>query len=122
MRPRRVLVVDDDYVVREELMRVLRAQDGLSAIGARDGEAARIALRSARVHLILLDLLLPDGSAGRLLARRAGDEALARIPVVGMTARGLPRPHDELVAPCTGLLAKPFGFDDLVATVRSVLE
>ena len=121
MRSRRVLVVDDDYVVREELLRVLRAEEDLSAISARDGESALVALRSATIDLVVLDLLLAEGSAGRFLARRETEPLIAGVPIVGMTARGLPHSEDELVAACAVTIAKPFPSEELVATIRQVL-
>jgi DNA-binding response OmpR family regulator len=121
MRPHRILVVDDDYVVREELLRVLRAEDGLSAISARDGESALVAMRSATIDLVVLDLLLAEGSAGRFLARRSTEPLVAGVPIIGMTARGLPRTQDELVAACAATIAKPFPSEQLVATIRQVL-
>src|SRR5436190_12368418 len=65
----RVLVVDDDYIVREELLRALRGETGVGGVGADGADAALLLLASAEVDLVVLDLLLPDRGAWRILER-----------------------------------------------------
>jgi CheY-like chemotaxis protein len=83
-----VLVVDDDDDVREATAAILAAE-GYRTIGAAHGkEALAILQNGARVGAIVLDLKMPvmDGVELRKLLR--ADPALARIPVVVVTAGG----------------------------------
>ena len=54
----RVLVVDDEPIVREVLSRYLRFE-GFQVETAADGQAALEAFESSRPELVLLDLMLP---------------------------------------------------------------
>ncbi len=82
----RVLVVDDDFDVRDAIADVLE-QEGIAAAFAADGQEALEWLRThPRPCLILLDWMMPrcDGASFRVAQR--GDPQLADIPVVLLTA------------------------------------
>jgi CheY-like chemotaxis protein len=112
-RTPRILVVDDLDEHRELLAQVLVdlgyavtcAPDGLSALGAmREGPG-----------LVLLDLWMPVMDGAEFLARlRAdGDPALARTPVVLMTADPGTVAAKTAGAPPDAMLVKPFGLKEL---------
>jgi len=79
--PATVLVVDDFRSVRHYHEQVLKLA-GYTAVSAANGAAALERLRTTRVDLILLDLVMPEGDGRELLRRLAADPALARIPVL----------------------------------------
>jgi DNA-binding NarL/FixJ family response regulator len=74
--PVRVLVVDDDPVVRAALRLVLGADPGIELVGeAADGVEARAAAAALRPHVVLMDVRMPreDGlTATRALLARPG--------------------------------------------------
>jgi len=81
----RVLVVDDEPMVRETLGQVL-ADEGYVVDLAVDGEAALELVHAARPDAILLDLMMP-GMNGRQFLKALRDEpAYAAVPVLLMTA------------------------------------
>ncbi len=120
----RVLVLEDDQ----------RIADGLAAHLGRLGHAVDhagtlaagwAALRSEPFDLLLLDLGLPDGDGGNLLARLrtapAGGLPDPHLPVLVMTAR------DEVAARIAALdqgaddyVGKPFDPDELAARMRAL--
>ena len=53
-----VLVVDDEPIVREVVVRYLE-RDGYPTLEAGDGDAARDARRAATPDLVVLDVMLP---------------------------------------------------------------
>jgi two-component system response regulator ResD len=115
----RVLVVDDEPIVRDVLGRYL-ARDGFEVDQAGDGEAALATFRAAPPDLVVLDLMLP---------RRDGFEVFARIreqgdtPVIMLTAKG--READRVVGLEIGAddyIVKPFSPREVLARVRSVLR
>ena len=116
----RVLLVEDDPMIGEALLRGLR-DDGFAVDWARDAPQADTALRTAPYDLLLLDLGLPRGDGLSLLrALRARGEAL---PVLVVTAR------DALADRVAGLdagaddyVVKPFELDELAARIRAVLR
>lgn len=118
----RILVVDDDELVRAAVARTLRAA-GHGVTEAADGaEALELSSRTpAPFDLVVTDLVMPR-MAGRALATaiRARD---ARHPILFMS--GYSRDSAALEAdpaPGTAFLPKPFTRDLLLAKVSSLLS
>jgi DNA-binding response OmpR family regulator len=115
-----VLVVEDEPIVRDVLVRYLR-HAGYEVGTAADGEAALAAVRNHVPDLVLLDLMLPrlDGLA---VFRRIRDSG-GRPAVIMLTARGTET--DRVVGLEMGAddyVAKPFSPREVVARVRAVLR
>jgi len=68
MKPRRILVVDDEPGIRQSLSGVLE-DEGYAAETAESGEAALAALPGAGFELVLLDIWLPGIDGMEVLAR-----------------------------------------------------
>jgi len=117
----RVLVVDDEPMVREVVARYL-AREGFSVTEAGDGVAAMTAVDSFRPDLVVLDVMLP-GRTGFDVLRTLRARGDAAPPVILLTARveesdrvlGLELGADDYVV-------KPFSPRELVARVRTVLR
>jgi two-component system, cell cycle sensor histidine kinase and response regulator CckA len=114
---RRVLVVEDDPMVRRLAVRLLN-EAGYEAEEAVDGPAALARLSAGhRFDVVLTDLLLPglDGATlGRRLREAAPDLGLV-VMTGGSAAADVPEVVGELDAE---LVAKPFTAESLVAGVR----
>ncbi|SRR5712692_6648561 len=111
-----VLVIDDDFDIRDLLIEILR-DEGLSVATASQGAEALKMLETVRPDVILLDLNMPvmNGFEFRRAQRR--DPALRRIPTVVMTAADLQKDRiAELAA--EGALGKPISFPDLLSMVK----
>jgi CheY-like chemotaxis protein/two-component sensor histidine kinase len=81
---RRVLVIDDDQMVRDLLTQFL-GREGFEPHTAADGiEGLRIA-RSLRPEAIVLDVMMPQLDGWSVLAALKGDPELVEIPVVMLT-------------------------------------
>jgi len=115
-----ILIVDDDPAVRATLGRALR-RDGWRVVEAGDGREALEKLRRLRPRLILLDLIMPRLDGFEVMEALARDEALARIPVVVVTARDLTRDEAERLR---GHVEKVFkkGGDDRRALLDVIRE
>ena len=119
--PTRVLVVDDEPMVREVVSRYLE-RDGFLVREAVDGPGALDAVDAFQPDLVVLDVMLPGRSGFDVLRalRARGDTA---PPVILLTARveesdrvlGLELGADDYVV-------KPFSPRELVARVRTVLR
>ncbi len=113
-----MLVVDDDEAVRVLLTRYLE-MEGFSVDQVSDGGGALAAIASSKPDLILLDLMMPDVSGGRMFDEMRQHDATAGIPIVVVT--GKPDAHemfDDAIGP-DNVVMKPFDADTLVARIRS---
>jgi DNA-binding response OmpR family regulator len=114
-----VLVVDDEPIVREVVVRYLR-REGYRTLEAGDGDAAKLLVERERPDLVVLDLMLP-GTDGLAVCRwiRSSFE----LPVIMLTARG--EEADRIVGLELGAddyVTKPFSPRELAARVRTVLR
>ena len=81
-----LLVVDDDYDIRDTLRDIL-SDEGVTTAFAGDGIEALAYLRAhAHPRLILLDLMMPRCDGPTFRAEQRKDPALADIPVVVLSA------------------------------------
>lgn len=87
VKPKCLLVVDDDAAIRRETVNLVGNGD-VTVDEAESGEQALEALRSRPYDCVVLDLGLPDMDGGELLARLER-EGVALPPVVVYTARDL---------------------------------
>ncbi|MGI8680883.1 MAG: response regulator transcription factor [Mycobacteriales bacterium] len=112
----RVLVVEDDRSIAEQLVRGL-GRVGCHVVAARTGAEA---MNNADADLVLLDLGLPDIDGIQLCAQL---RAITDVPIIAVTARN--EEPDRVTALDTGAddyVAKPFGFAELLARMRAVLR
>jgi CheY-like chemotaxis protein len=92
-RPRRVLVVEDDPALRDNLELLLQSpQVQVDTVGTVAEALAR--LRESTFDCLVTDLSLPDGSGYDLLERMAADEEHAFPPVIVYTGRALSRDEE----------------------------
>ena len=80
-----VLVVDDEPDVRNYLASILK-DAGFNVLTAGDGEEALEITRSQHPDFISLDLVMPKKDGHKVLYELRRDKALARIPVLIVTA------------------------------------
>ena len=114
-----VLVVDDEPIVREVVVRYLE-HEGYRTLEAGDGEHAKILLEAERPDLVVLDVMLP-GVDGLDLCRWI--RARSELPVILLTARG--EEADRIIGLELGAddyVTKPFSPRELAARVRTVLR
>lgn len=115
MKEGRVLVVDDEPMVRETLGQVL-SDEGYVVDLAIDGEAALESVHAARPDAILLDLMMPGMNGRQFLQALRSEPAYATLPVLLMTAvHGLEVNLQTLGA--SEVVEKPFNVDELLNKV-----
>lgn len=113
-----VLIVEDDFDIREVLADVLEEEGYVVAEAANGYEALEVLRRpDARPRLILLDLMMPVMSGWQFVAEQRQDPELSSIPVVIVSADGnLQQKATSLGA--QGYLRKPIEIDLLLDSVR----
>ena len=116
----RILVVDDDPEIRKLLARYVESQGFRVALAASCRELHE-QLATHQVDLIVLDVMLPDGSG--LDACRDLRAARSNVPIILLTA--LKEDVDRIIGLEIGAddyLGKPFNPRELIARVRAVLR
>jgi DNA-binding response OmpR family regulator len=119
VRTATVLVVDDDADIRG-LVRTLLEKEGATVFEAPDGRTALREFHARDPDLVVLDVSMPELDGWAVLERIRD---LADVPVLMLTAlgqetdrvRGLQGGADDYVV-------KPFGRQELVARVQSLLR
>ena len=114
-----VLVVDDEPIVRDVVVRYLR-RDGFTTLEAGDGDSARRLIETGEPELVVLDVMLP-GTDGLELCRWI--RSRSELPVIMLTARG--EEADRIVGLELGAddyVTKPFSPRELATRVKTVLR
>ena len=88
-----VLVADDDQDIRDGIEIYLK-NEGYDVLKAADGKEALELLEANDVHLLILDIMMPNMDGFALLQAIKDRQELADIPVVVVTSKDLTR--DEL--------------------------
>src|SRR5881394_1924712 len=114
MKEGRVLVVDDEPMVRETLGQLL-SDEGYVVDLAVDGKTALDKVHHARPDAILLDLMMPGMNGRQFLQALRDDPRYATVPVLIMTAV-----HGLEISATLGpleVVEKPPNVDDLLNKV-----
>jgi two-component system, OmpR family, phosphate regulon response regulator OmpR len=119
-KPRRILIVDDDPIMRETL-RVYLSAAGLEVKTAEHGHAMNRLIMRERFDLMILDLQMPgeDGLSICRRIRRGGD----KTPIIMVTGKS--EETDRIVGLELGAddyLNKPFNPRELLARIEAVLR
>jgi CheY-like chemotaxis protein len=116
MRKKKVLLVEDDFDVRDAFQVLLKRQ-GHRVVCAGNGQEALDLLRSEPLpSLILLDLMMPVMDGWRFREEQLKDAALAHIPVIVISAAEHAETHAASIG-AVGYLKKPFPLERLVEMV-----
>jgi DNA-binding NarL/FixJ family response regulator len=118
----RVLLADDQTLVRSGFRVLLDRTDGIEVVGeAADGAEAVEATRTRRPDVVLMDIRMPVVDGLEATRRIAADPALAGVRVLMLTTFDLDEyVFDALHAGASGFLLKDVEPDDLRDAVRVV--
>ena len=116
---RTILLVEDEESIVTPLVEALRREGFDTAVSTTAAESLE-AFERARPDLVLLDVMLPDGSGFEVCRELRGR---SRVPIIMLTARG--EEADRVAGLELGAddyVVKPFSARELVARVRAVLR
>ena len=114
----RVLIADDQALVRAGFRKLLEAESGIEVVGeAEDGASATMAARRLRPDVVLMDIRMPRMDGIEAARRMAADVPHARVVI--LTTYDLDEyVYQALRAGACGFLLKDAPPDQLVAAVR----
>jgi DNA-binding NarL/FixJ family response regulator len=118
----RVLLADDQALVRAGFSALLDAQDGIEVIGeAADGREAVDQTRALRPDVVLMDIRMPTLDGIAATREIAADPALGAVRIVILTTFELDEyVFDAIRAGAAGFLVKDTKPSDLIEAVRVV--
>jgi len=118
----KILIIEDEPDIRKTLEYNI-SREGYEVISASSLSKGREKLESASFSLLLLDLMLPDGSGLDLCRELKQDKSLSSMPVIILTAK------DDEVDKVVGFelgaddyVTKPFSVRELILRVKAVLK
>ena len=118
----RILVIDDEYLVRYTLARVLRRQ-GYEVVTAAGGEQGMTAFRGAAPDLVLADMVRPAADGGATIRRLRREHPDAKIIAIAHSCQedpcGLRQTARQLGA--DDVIGRPFDTEELLQHLQTTL-
>jgi CheY-like chemotaxis protein len=117
----RILVVDDDDVIRQ-LITVNLELEGFDVVQAVDGLDALEKVKEANPQVVTLDVMMPRLDGWEAAARLRADPQTAHVKVILLSARAQEADlqRGERIG-VDAYLTKPFDPDELIETVRRLV-
>jgi len=124
MRVIRVVVVDDQALVRVGVRTLLRSEPDTELVGeGADGRTGVAAVRATRPDVVLMDIRMPGMDGLAALREITGDPALSAVRVVMLTTFGLEEyVFEALRGGASGFVLKDAEPEELLHAVRVVAD
>jgi len=122
-KPKRIMVVDDDYGFRSLLIQILSRKTACIAEGFADGAEALIRLGSNPPDLLILDMFMPQMDGLGVCRAIKNELGLESTQVVIVT--GFPQHPDVLAAKRLGfkqIFFKPLDMDKFIHIIQEILD
>ena len=119
---RRILIIEDERDI-VELVRYNLEKEGFQVIAVGDGATGLAQLKKSPPDLLVLDLMLPKLSGLEVCKEVRRDQALNRLPILMLTARG--EEADRVLGLELGAddyVTKPFSPRELNARIKALLR
>jgi len=118
----KILVVDDDPIIRS-LLRHLLEKAGYQVLMAVDGVQATMMARTAKPHCIVLDIMMPAGDGFAVLERIHQMIGTMSIPVIIHSSLSQADIMKRIQAgPGTPILQKPAAAELILETIKTAIE
>ena len=122
--PRRVVVAEDESLIRLDIVEILR-DNGFDVVGeAGDGETAVQLATELRPDLVITDIMMPHVDGFQVIETLHNDESLRDIPIIVLTAKELTaQERERLSGQIAALLQKGSSMDEkLLQSILAALN
>jgi len=121
MDQKTVMIIEDEEDAAELFAEMMRVS-GYRVVKTSKSAPAIAMMTAEKPDVILLDIMMPEISGLDILRQMRSDPALENIPVVVITAKGMPADiKNGMEAGASTYLTKPVGFLDLKEAVERAL-
>ncbi|MBM3840804.1 MAG: response regulator transcription factor [Verrucomicrobia bacterium] len=122
MSAKRILVIEDERVMRENVVTLLELE-GFEVVSAADGPRGLELAQASRPDLILCDVMMPGVDGYGVLQAVRENSALAHIPFIFFTAKGeRPDVRQDMNLGADDYLTKPVSNHELLAAITARFE
>ena len=115
---RRVLVVDDDPLIRDTMSEILEESGYHVATAAHGGEALRLLQDEPRPDAIILDLMMPVMDGWQFLEAKARNDTISGVPVLIHTAYTAYHDGQNRHSDVLGVFRKPGDFARMIGVLN----
>ena len=123
MQVKKILMVEDDEDIRRVAVMALKFKGGFQVVTAADGLEGLAMAAQEKPDVILLDSMMPNLDGPETCRRLKADPALAKIPVIFLTAKSQKKEIDAgLELGAIGYLVKPFDPMTLADELKKLVE
>jgi CheY-like chemotaxis protein len=117
------ILVVDDYMTTQRLLRFILQQDNHNVIIAHNGLQALDCLAHGAVDLILTDLMMPEMDGLAFLEHLQAEERYRELPVIALTGSSREQDYQRArAAGVTALLTKPVDSQKILETVSQLIQ
>jgi two-component system sensor histidine kinase ChiS len=117
-----IIIVEDEPDTAEMFAEMLRL-NGYRVLASYGGAAAIALISKEKVDAVVLDLMMPDLSGLEVLSYMRRDPRLARVPVMIVSAKGLPADvRQGLQAGASIYMTKPVAYQDFINALEKALQ
>lgn len=121
MTQKTVMIIEDEEDAAELFAEMMRIS-GFRVLKTSKSEPAIAMMTADRPDIVLLDIMMPEVSGLDILRQMRRDPNLAGIPVIVVTAKGMPADiKNGMEAGASTYLTKPVGFQELKDAVERTL-
>ncbi|MDA1354438.1 MAG: response regulator [bacterium] len=119
---KKILVIDDDFSVREVVGLVL-STEGYEVISASEGETGIALAKKHKPDAIILDVSMPKMSGYLVASLIAKDPTINKTPILLLTGRAQMAGGITIDVPCVSYkLDKPFDHEELIEVIGRIVK
>lgn len=119
LKEKNIMIVDDDH--RNVFVLASALEDyGANIVAAENGKVALELLRTQKVDLILMDIMMPVMDGYETMRAIRGDSELRDIPIIAVTAKSLKADREKCIeAGADDYISKPVDYDVLIRLIKA---
>ncbi|NEQ68915.1 MAG: response regulator [Symploca sp. SIO1B1] len=121
MTNKQILIIDDEYRIREVTKISLEMMAGWKVSTASSGSEGLAIAQSQQLDAILLDMMMPELDGTETLARLQANSTTQQIPVLLLTAKAQTIGRNQLQEGVQAVIEKPFDPLQLANLIAEVL-